>query len=318
MIAFRIVIGLLLAAFFGLPTLLAAEVGKKKATFRIAGYVPDYRVAGFDGASARCLTDLILFSAEPASTGGLNVDRLKRVSWEALRRQKAETGVRLILCIGGWGRSTHFATVSRNDELRSIFVKSVVEFCQREGFDGVDLDWEHPRNEEEQVGYGRLLADLREAFDPLGLKLSVTLAGWQRLPPAAFVAVDWVQIMAYDNPGQHSTYESAVSEIEKVVGMGAAKNKIILGLPFYGRGIVQRDRTMTYRDIVTRHRPDKGVNEVDGVYFNGPDLIQRKTALAIDEGLAGVMVWELGQDAPGEGALMKIICDAVEASKLRP
>jgi hypothetical protein len=73
--------------------------------------------------------------------------------------------------------------------------------------------------------------------------------------------------------------------------------------------VQDRQRTQTYRQIHAEHPLDPGVNEVDGLYFNGPELIRRKTALAIERGLAGVMIWELGQDATGEDALMKVICD---------
>lgn len=44
------------------------------------------------------------------------------------------------------------------------------------------------------------------------------------------------------------------------------------------------------------------------VYFNGPTTLRRKTAFAASEGLAGVMVWELGQDdvrdLPGSAPLL--------------
>ena len=39
-----------------------------------------------------------------------------------------------------------------------------------------------------------------------------------------------------------------------------------------------------------------GTDEAGGYYFNGPDLIMRKTRLARELGLGGVMIWEVGQD----------------------
>lgn len=41
---------------------------------------------------------------------------------------------------------------------------------------------------------------------------------------------------------------------------------------------------------------DAAVDELGPVSFNGRDTIRTKTALAIDSGLGGVMIWEVGQD----------------------
>jgi GH18 family chitinase len=45
--------------------------------------------------------------------------------------------------------------------------------------------------------------------------------------------------------------------------------------------------------------------------FNGPELIRRKTEFALEAGLAGVMFWERGQDAAGDGSLLKVIRSTV-------
>lgn len=283
-------------------------------SFRVVGYLPDYRAAQFDPVAARLLTDLVVFSAEPTSAGELDLSRIKKFPLPKLRSFKTRERVRLILCVGGWGRSTHFAALSASDAKREAFVKSVVRFCLDERFDGVDLDWEHPQNEAEQEGYAKLLTDLRQAFEPHGLVLSVTVAGWQKLPPKAFEAVDWVNIMAYDHGGKHSTFEGAKADVKKLTDTGAPARKITLGLPFYGRDTAKRDRTMTYREILAQHKPEPDADEVGTLYFNGPATVKRKTEYAREAGLAGVMVWELGQDAPGEQSLLKVIRSAVSES----
>ena len=118
-------------------------------------------------------------------------------------------------------------------------------------------------------------------------------------------------MLSYDHPGAHSTFEAAEAEMRKLIAAGVPPNQLILGLPFYGRDITNRRRTMSYRDILERYRPDPDVNEVDNVFFNGPGLIRRKTELALKAGLAGVMFWELGQDAAGDGSLLKVIRSTV-------
>jgi GH18 family chitinase len=119
--------------------------------------------------------------------------------------------------------------------------------------------------------------------------------------------------MAYDNDGRHSTPEAAEQAVQSLVDRGVPPEKIVLGLPFYGRGVKDRDRTLTWREIVAKHRPAATLDEVDGVYFNGPETIRRKTRFALQKKLAGVMVWELGQDASGNDSLLQVIRNSVAA-----
>jgi GH18 family chitinase len=282
------------------------------ASARIVGYLPDYRLSEFDPQSARALTDLIVFSATPSPDAGLDLSRLKKAPWDKFRQFKTRERVRLILCVGGWERSKHFAEIAASAEKRQKFVAAAVKICLDERLDGLDLDWEHPKNAAEQDGYGLLLADLHAAFQPHGLVLSVTIAGWQKLSPAAIAAADWVNVMAYDQRGKHSTFEGAQSDAKKLLDMGVPPAKLTLGLPFYGRNVTKPDQTATYREILARHKPTADADEIDGIYFNGPATIRKKTEWAIQSKLAGVMVWELGQDAPGEQSLLKVIRDTVD------
>ena len=189
---------------------------------------------------------------------------------------------------------------------RKKCVKSLVRFALDHRLDGIDLDWEHPKNRDEEEAYGLLLQELHTAFEPYGLMLSATIAPWQRLSAKALSVIDHVQIMAYDYDGKHSTYEQVEGDLRKLINAGMPAKKIILGLPFYGRDIESR-KAMSYADVVAKHAPDRDVNQVGQVYFNGPRMMEQKVELAIRSKLGGVMVWELGQDAAGEHALLSII-----------
>jgi GH18 family chitinase len=90
------------------------------------------------------------------------------------------------------------------------------------------------------------------------------------------------------------------------------KEKLVLGVPFYGRHVKRRDQAMSYREIVGKHKPAAGTDVIDGVYFNGPATIRRKAEYAVEAGLGGVMAWELGQDAAGERSLLRVIRDAAD------
>jgi GH18 family chitinase len=285
------------------------------AAFRIVGYLPEYRAAEFDLAAARSLTDLVVFSAEPTAAGKLDLTRLKKVPWAKLRAFKTRERVRLILCAGGWERSAHFAAAAGSPDRRREFVQAAVQVCLDERLDGIDLDWEHPKGAAEQDAYGALLAELHTGFQPHGLLLSVTVAPWQKLPGKAFAAVDWVQVMAYDHEGRHSTFEAAREDVEALLGAGVPAEKVVLGLPFYGRDVKKQGRALSYREIVAGHDLKADVDEIDGVYFNGLATTRRKTGFALQSRLGGVMVWELGQDAPGDRSLLTVIRRLVDQSR---
>ncbi len=99
--------------------------------------------------------------------------------WERIKRLKTLHRVRLILCVGGWERSNGFSKVAADKTLLGNFVRSAVAICAEHRLDGIDLDWEHPKDEKEQQGYAKILQELRTAFQPQGLSLSISMAAWQ-------------------------------------------------------------------------------------------------------------------------------------------
>lgn len=283
--------------------------------FRIAAYLPDYRMMAFEETAAAPLTDLIIFSAEPTASGALDRARLTNAPWQRLRTFKTRAGIRLLLCVGGWNRSHHFPAMTAEPAARQRFVAECVACCLNERFDGVDLDWEHPRSAAEEANYAAVLTEMRAAFTPHGLTLSIARAGWQRLPASAYQAVDWVHLMAYDHPGRHATLPQARMDIERLLDEGIPKEKITLGIPLYGRGIDEPNRAASYSEIRAQHRPSDEADEADGLFFNGAATVRAKTMLARRLGLNGVMAWEFGQDAAGDGSLLKLMRATADANR---
>ncbi len=291
----------LLAAFFN------AAFAAEKPALRVVGYLPEYRLAEFSPDAARGLTDLIFFSVLPEPDGKFSAPILDepatRKLLDGVRKQK----IRIHLCIGGWDRSQKFAEIAGTAESRKSFAAGAIAFCRTREFAGIDLDWEHPADESQQQNYGLLLEELARVFHADKREVSLAMAGWQQLADNAFRAVDAVNLMSYDGPQRHSTFEQAVEEVGSLRKRKVPAAKIRLGLPFYGRGIEERDKVLTYAQIVQQHAPKPNVNEMDGLYFNGPDLIRKKLDWARQQKLGGVMIWEIGQDAPGDVSLLKLI-----------
>lgn len=285
------------------------------APFRVAGYLPEYRFAKFDPQHASALTDLILFAGEPSASGEIDMSRLKNTPWPLLKEFKTRQRLRLWLCIGGWGRSANFAQVVQDEAARRQLVRSAVEMLLAQRLDGLDIDWEHPENQAQQQGYAELLRSLKEAFQPHGLLLTLTMAPWQQLPAEAYQASDWVQLMSYDYGQRHSTFEQAEKDVNSFLERGIPPEKIVLGIPFYGRHVVERDKSITYAEVLRQFAPEPGTDEASQFFFNGPETIRKKTRLAVEAGLGGVMIWEIGQDATDERSLLKVISEEITAPR---
>lgn len=294
---------ILLAALI-VPALLAATPSQANGatdasgepSFRVIGYVPTYSLERVPPEAYRRVTDIILFSAELTAEGAYceeSVGALPVAYFQALKR---EHGVRVSLCFGGWGRSGGFSEMTQDEERRAAFIARVLQWCLDNDFDGIDYDWEFPATSDEQAAYGQLLTETVAAFRPHGLRVTVALGHTQVLDQTAYDAVDAIHLMTYDMGVRHATEKSTQSAAQRLIRSGAPAHKIVLGLPYYGRLIDDRDVAMAYRDILDQFSPKPSEDEAGGFYFNNIETIQRKTRYSLDQGFAGVMIWELSMD----------------------
>ena len=121
--------------------------------------------------------------------------------------------------------------------------------------------------------------------------------------------------MSYDNPGRHSTLEQARTDVATFTKRGVPPSRLVLGLPFYGRSVADGKQTRTYAEIAANKKLPGTTDESEGIYFNGPVTIAEKVRWARKEGLAGVMIWELGQDATGDASLLRVIRGSVDGAQ---
>ncbi len=273
---------------------------------RLVGYLPVRATTQLEAGMYPGLTDLILFSGEPRADGSLDATRLDKTPWDKVAVVRA-SGVRVHVCLGGWGRSQHFAAVTGNPGLRRRFVEETAAFCSKHELDGVDLDWEHPKGVAQLAAYGSLVDELKAAMAARRGEVTLTLAGAAQLPPNGGRRADRVQLMAYDLPGRHAAMEASIARAEALLAAGVPAERLVLGVPFYGRGVTDRNRTLPYREILVRHRPGVNQDDADGLHFNGPATMVRKAAWVRQRGMAGIMAWELTQDAAGEVSLLRLL-----------
>ena len=309
-----------------------ADEGSETSRFVVAGYLPEYRLTDVPanrslsrgtlsngtpahGESAHgtlAVTDLIFFGLrvpkDGQSIGGsLDTTQLQRL--QSLPRRK---DARLLVCVGGWNRSDGFAEVAKDKASRQKFVSELFQFCDTHGFTGVDYDWEHPQGTAEIEAYANLIVQTRERFHRRGWIVTVAQAPWQDLGTDVYGAVDRVHLMAYDHDFPQATFDKALADVDRLIGWECPAEKITLGIPFYGRNADRVART--YAELIQSSETVAEDDLRDGFALNDRETVIRKVRLAKRRGLAGVMVWELGQDAndPGQSLMSAIVEEAAK------
>ena len=253
------------------------------------------------------LTDLVYFSIQPDKSGELELGHLDQPSFEELRQLTRKNKVRLSICVGGWGRSQGFSPMAPDQNLRQDFIHQLKNFCLRQDLDGVDFDWEFPQNREEVIAYEKLLVETKAAFQQHRLLVTVAVGHHMCLSSPIYEAIDYIHLMSYDHSAQYSTYRESLSDVAQQLEFGVPAKKLCLGIPFYGRAVENWHQATAYTDLVKQFHPSAKANMVNGIYFNGRELVRRKVRYALQKGLADIIVWEIGQAAVDKTSLLKTI-----------
>lgn len=302
-----------LVAIYGVAltaNLFAAN--QPEQSFRIAGYLPEYRVDTLNASQVTGLTDLIVFSVVPKQDGSLDTRAWPKRKLDKAKALASKAKTRLLLAVGGWGRSSGFPGMAGNAQSRQRFAKELATFCQANDFKGVVYDWEFPRNEKEEAACGHLFRDTKRLFGPKGWTVECAVNPARPLPKSWLAHLDSVHLMSYDNGPRHATYTQSAKDLDAMAKLRTPANKLLLGLPFYGRQMTNRNNALTYADIKQRFRPKNHQDEAGGFYFNGPATLAKKVKLAKERDLGGVIIWEIGQDTTGKDSLLKKVVSATK------
>lgn len=295
-----------LALFVFATYVVSLQAGK----LVVAGYLPHYRAGIIDKLQFEKLTDIIFFSISPRADGSLDTTRVKPEVLKKLRLRAHAKNTRVHICVGGWNLSGNFVPMTTNTKARAAFVRNLTTYIHAHQLQGADIDWEHPKGAAQISNYQKLIIELKRAFAPRRLGLTVAVAGWGKyIKPTTIPLIDRFHVMAYDQGTPHAPFAGAVKDLKHWESHMAPKSKLVLGLPFYGRNA--EGAATTYAEIIQKNRLNPSEDVADGFHFNGPTTIRRKTNYAHQQGYAGVIIWELGQDASGKASLLSAIRDVL-------
>lgn len=288
----------------------SAQVAASAADFKVVGYYPSWQ-----GSTAEVqydkLTHINYSFLLPNADGSLKPIDAPQTLIDLVSRAHAEN-VQVGIAIGGWngGNDSAFETLAADPVTRANFVNNVIAFVEQYNLDGVDMDWEYPDPGASAQRYTLLMDELSKALKPKGKFLTAAVVAYGNtgagIENAVFDDIDFLNLMAYDaNNSDHSTYQVAVESINYWSGRGLAKEKIVLGVPFYARPTWQK-----YRDIVAADMTAACRDQSGGGYYNGIPLIKEKTKLALAQA-GGIMNWELTQDAPNQYSLLTAMHEVI-------
>jgi chitinase len=306
---------------------------KQEMSFKVVGYyflnaaIRDTIYADSSYLFLNKITHLNIAFINPDSAGHFKQD----LAIDTLIQKAHKKNVKVLASIAGGGRHPYYAGLLRDDK-RKLFVNNLVSLLQKYNLDGIDVDIEGNDIDE---NYQNFVIELAAVLRPQKKLITAAIATVYKdqLPDNALKQFDFVNVMSYDRtgpwrpdrPGDHSPYLMAVEDLDywhKIRSI--PKEKLVLGLPFYGYGFVALDSpvvSMNYKQIVSLYPNNlSDTLSLPGnmvMYFNNMGTIKKKTKLAMKEA-GGVMIWQLLGDADGEHSLLNNIYQVIHNNLKKP
>lgn len=338
------------------PNLTKRIIGYYAAWSRYAGFTPDKidanKLTHINYAFANIGNDLKIKLGYP-DVDLANIDGLNQL-------KKMNPKLKTIISVGGYSWSGKFSDVALTEATRTTFAESCIDFIVTYGFDGIDLDWEYPvsgglpenaKRAADKQNFTLLMKKIREKLDikeaTTGKKYILTFAGaagsWYLKNIELNLLnqyIDYVNVMTYDLHGTWEAYTnynaplysedplrpnniSVDKSMKEWVATGLPKNKIVMGVPFYGyiyrsvpnvnngfNQLYTGGSSITYKNVIINYLNAPGYryyynsNAKVPWLFDGSTFITYENELSMSEkaqyiknhGLGGAMIWELSQD----------------------
>jgi chitinase len=270
-----------------------------------------------------------------------------RISQDLCARARASRVVPL-LAIGGADSDTGLSRATATPDGISRLADAMAATVSSAGYEGIDVDWEFPANPSERDRMNALVRTLRELLPKATLTMAVPSQDWNGKwydRDALVPYVDHFNVMAYDFHGpwsDHAGYNAPLFATPEDTHPECRKNtveqslaywlkqksvpreKVLLGLPLYGRGFVAKRwgdaasgsyarSEVDMRDIPGLIRAGwhrtwdnaaqvpylQNVQQTELISYDDADSIQRKARMARDAGVGGIFFWELSGDFDG-------------------
>ena len=322
--------------FIAVVAALAAACGSAKSEKYVVAYVTGWGSDVIPDVSLMTHINYAFGHVNESFDGVLiqNEERFRLIV--GLKEQKPE--LKVLLSIGGWG-SGRFSEMAATPQTRAAFAADCKRIVDSYGIDGIDIDWEYPTSRaagisaspEDTANYTLLMQAIREAIGPDKLLTYASVWSARYIDHKAVLPfVDFVNIMSYDmspagrgiSSGLHNSALTGPGSTEAALkahlDAGIPKDRITIGLPFYGRG-----KASEYEDYANYRQIDSSgftvlwddvalvpyfVNDAGEFVFNyeNPRSMRLKCRFVVDADVLGAMYWDYGAD-DDNATLAKIV-----------
>jgi chitinase len=303
---------------------------------RIVGYLPSWKIPYTP--QWQKITHLNLAFGTVNADGSLDLSDVGKFAGVIVNAHNND--VKVLLSIGGGG-SDSFSDALLHSGSRAILTDNIIKAVGDFNLDGVDIDfeeWDGGQNGASQSdllkrdALENLYGELREKIGAGKLITAAVTGSWDNrgwgyyncFSSTMHRYLDFVSLMLYDetgpwsgtNVGQHATWETFENSINHWLNnKNIPKEKLVAGVPFYGylfksAGSAAGAESVPYRDILTKF-PDQDAHLKDNIgllYYNGMQTMENKAKYVADNGLGGIMIWELTHDTDIAGkSLLNVI-----------
>lgn len=163
-----------------------------------------------------------------------------------------------LLSLGGWGNDEGFPVVAASADLRKTFINNLIQVCEDNGYDGVDLDWEFPQSTTDRSNLNLLVSEMDSIFNAYDPNWLITMA----VPTSNWSGqwhdfntlkkhIDFFNAMTYNMHGTwtghngHNSplYQSPPNDPDGschtginylIIYRGIPKSQVNMGVPFWG------------------------------------------------------------------------------------
>lgn len=290
--------------------------------------------------------------------------------------------LKVIWSFGGWNGSGGFTAAAKNPDAFAASCRQLIDDPRWKGvFDGVDVDWEYPNacglscDKSGPDALVKVLTALRSALGQRALVTAAVPADIDKLKATDYAAAagqaDWLGAMTYDYFGtggdgaatgtdvedkHHTAAQSpltaypdiprpaatATATIDQLLSMGIPPAKVLLGVPFYGRGWTgvtsaapggeasgpakgKYETGLEDYAILASRCPPTGTTGGTAYAHCGsewwsydtPTTIRDKMAFASSKSLGGAFAWELSGDTP-KGDLLSALANGMVLTGATP
>jgi hypothetical protein len=227
-----------------------------------------------------------------------------------------------------------FQTVAASATLRQTLANSILGMFEQYGFDGVDFDWEWPNSAETRNNFTAMMQTVHTAVKARNANYIVCFV---QGPGYWIAGTDWTAVRAFSDfcfmicydwknpengpitkPGsvQYIGLSTATIEasgrgaVDYAVGAGYPRDRIVVGLPFYGsNGASWFDVSGTWAadklGYLAATDPNSREVLINAGWHTSPDCVKRKMNALLDPHVSvftynstvrGVGFWEFGHE----------------------